>query len=104
MVVIPEVNDVEWQSDTAPSKMNETKNDVSSEIPFSIQFKLMIKEMKTAKEIYEYCVEYDNTNRGVIPPDLIENVKTMAMKERLYGNMYDECIKKLRKSYNNAIS
>ena len=75
--------------------MNSTENDGSAELPFSIQFKLTIKEMKTAKEIYEYCVEYNNTNRGVIPPDLIENVKAMAMKERLYGNMYDECIKKI---------
>lgn len=95
VVVIPEVNDVEWQSNTTPKEMNSTANDDTSEIPFSIQFKLTIKEMKTAKEIYEYCVEYDNTNRGVIPSDLIENVRAMAMKERLYGNMYDECIKKI---------
>ena len=27
--------------------------------------------------------------------NFIENVKAMAMKERLYGNMYDECIKKI---------
>ena len=53
--------------------------------------------MKTAKEIYEYCVEYDNINRGVIPSELIENVKAMAVKERLYGNMYDECINKIEK-------
>ncbi len=97
VVVIPEVNDVEWQSNTAPKEMNSTENDGSAELPFSIQFKLTIKEMKTAKEIYEYCVEYNNTNRGVIPPDLIENVKAMAVKERLYGNMYDECIKKIEK-------
>lgn len=96
-VVIPEVNDVEWQSNTDSKEINGTEKDGGSEIPFSIQFKLTIKEMKTAKEIYEYCVEYDNINRGVIPSELIENVKAMAVKERLYGNMYDECINKIEK-------
>ena len=97
-VVVPQINDVEWQPNAGVSKEATGSDGVeSSEVPFSVQLKLSIKDMKTAREVYEYCVEYDNTNRGVIPPDLIENVKAKALKERLYGNMYDECIKEIEK-------
>lgn len=88
-VIIPNRNDVIWNNETAPAENQ------SDAVSFKVQFLVNIKSMNSAKEIYDYCTDYKSSNNGVIPPELLDSIKSCALKERLYGNMYDECIKQI---------
>lgn len=85
-VIFPEINDVIWTPE--PGKADSQDNNVS----FKVQFMVNIKTMNSAKEIWDYCTEYNDSNNGIIPPELLDIIKSCALKERLYGNMYNECI------------
>lgn len=88
-VITPVKNDVIWNDEAAPAENQ------SDTVSFKVQFLVNIKSMDSAKEIYDYCTDYNSSNNGVIPPELLESIKSCALKERLYGNMYDECIKQI---------
>ena len=88
-VISPTINDVVWTPESAP--VDNQGNNVS----FKVQFMINIKTMSSAREIWNYCTEYDDSNNGILPPELLDTIKSCALKERLYGNMYNECIKQI---------
>lgn len=88
-VVIPSENNTEWNQ-KIESNMDESCN-VS---PYT-KLLAKIKSLQSAKEIYEYCIEFNNLNNGILSPELLEIVNSIALTERLYGNMYKECVKRI---------
>ena len=88
-VISPTTNAVVWTPESAP--VDNQGNNVS----FKVQFMINIKTMSSAREIWNYCTEYDDSNNGILPPELLDTIKSCALKERLYGNMYNECIKQI---------
>lgn len=85
-VVFPAINDVIWTPESDPAA------DQGNNVSFKVQFMINIKTMSSAKEIWDYCTEYNESNNGIIPPELLDIIKSCALKERLYGNMYNECV------------
>ena len=88
-VVIPSENNTEWNQ-KIESNMDESCN-VS---PYT-KLLAKIKSLQSAKEIYEYCIEFNNLNNGILSPELLEIVNSIALTERLYGNMCKECVKRI---------
>lgn len=53
-----------------------------------------IQKLKSAKQIYDFTIEYKKAHNE-LPDEIIEISSKMAQSERLYGNMYDDCFKKI---------
>ena len=51
-----------------------------------------IKQLPTAREIYDYISEYAKSNPGYLPEELLAGLKRYVGTERMYGNAYDDCI------------
>lgn len=88
-VVIPSENDTVW------NQKIESNNDETYNVSLYTKLLLKIRSLQSAKEIYEYCMEFNNLNYGIISPELLEVVRSIALNERLYGNMYKECVKRI---------
>lgn len=60
---------------------------------FSLTDSIMLFEkMRTAKEIYEYMINYNSSHSSNFPLEIIAVAKKHMTTERLYGNAKDDCI------------
>ena len=75
------------------SKTESTDNDDITFLSLQDEFIHKAKACNSAKEIYEYLIEYNKIHENAFSPELIESIKKITLTERLYGNMHDECIK-----------
>lgn len=87
-LIVPEENDMLVDPGVAP--INASSNKVSPKV----QFMINIKALNSAKEILDYCMknEFDD---GIVTPELLDIIKSCALKERLYGNMFKECVQQI---------
>lgn len=60
----------------------------------------VIKNMETAKEIYDYLSDCNEQNNQFINPLLFEQLKNSVQIERIYGNSPDSAIKKIKEFFN----
>lgn len=58
-----------------------------------------IRQFKTVKQIHDYTIEYVKVHDN-IPDQVVDIVTKMSQSERLYGNMYDDCLMKIEEILN----
>lgn len=58
-----------------------------------------VRKFKTAKQIYDYTVAYAGAHED-FPKQLLDSISKIAQTERLYGNMYDDCLMKIEEILN----
>ena len=78
------------------SSINDCKDNSKD---FISELLLKVGSLESAKEIYDYVVEYSESHIGTIDPELIALLEKQKSIERLYGNHKNDTIEVLKKYF-----
>lgn len=90
-----DLSDVELQYDSLVTSQSGESDPASSQLALALLAKA--ETLKSAKEIYDFVVSYNDEHFGSIDPQLINILDTQKDFERFYGNNKIPAIKEMKK-------
>lgn len=86
-----------------PSALLDKSPKQSDSLTLRHDYIYFIKSLNSAKEIYDYSLNFNAEHNDFIPNDLLEAIKSLVSSERMYGNMSKDCIQKIELYFSDNI-